>query len=215
MGQRSQIFINVDYQNTVHKHMNTKYLVARYFGWNYGVRMISRCSGIIEWLLCDPQFKHLNEEREKLEKICDINWDMHDIVISGNILQQYIENDDKNVWKTPKSMFLNQANNDGKLYIDYKVIESENDKCKVEVKYCFTDWDNKYLGSAANYLKWNLSLQWRKDCDAETRRYTVFNLTYITDNAKVMSEKEYNEFITRNYSSYDFVKQKKAKQKGQ
>ena len=44
MGQRSQIFVR--YQETD----GTRKLVARYYGWNYGERMISRARHTIEWL---------------------------------------------------------------------------------------------------------------------------------------------------------------------
>lgn len=54
MGQRSQIYIryNVNYvygSATDHpKTQNFKGLIARYFQWNYGERMISRARYIIE-----------------------------------------------------------------------------------------------------------------------------------------------------------------------
>ena len=56
MGQRSQIYIryNVNYVSgaatknpTTH---NYKGLIARYFGWNYGERMISRARHTLEWI---------------------------------------------------------------------------------------------------------------------------------------------------------------------
>ena len=43
MGQRSQIYVR--YQKD-----DANYLVARYYQWNYGERMISRCRHTLEWI---------------------------------------------------------------------------------------------------------------------------------------------------------------------
>lgn len=47
MGQRSQIYIryNIEYQGKQYKG-----LIARYYPWNYGERMISRARSIIEYI---------------------------------------------------------------------------------------------------------------------------------------------------------------------
>lgn len=44
MGQRSQIFVRFE------KELGEKEIVARYFNWNYGERMISRVYHTIDWI---------------------------------------------------------------------------------------------------------------------------------------------------------------------
>ena len=44
MGQRSQIFVRFE------KEFGEKEIVARYFNWNYGERMISRVYHTIDWI---------------------------------------------------------------------------------------------------------------------------------------------------------------------
>lgn len=44
MGQRSQIFVRFE------KELGEKEIVARYFNWNYGERMISRVYHTIAWI---------------------------------------------------------------------------------------------------------------------------------------------------------------------
>ena len=44
MGQRSQIFVRFE------KEFGEKEIVARYFNWNYGERMISRVYHTIAWI---------------------------------------------------------------------------------------------------------------------------------------------------------------------
>lgn len=212
MGQRSQIFINVDYKNTDYKNTNVKYLVARYFQWNYAERMVSRCRGIIEWLLAAPQFLgNADEKKILLGRICDVNWDFHDIVMSQDIIKEYVED---GYWDTPYKMFTGQDNNDGKLYINVEVINS-NEKTKCEIKYCFADYADKYLGNATNYLNWNTADYadgpWKKSFEKNELKYTLDNIKYISKHAKLMTEEEYKKFIHAKYSDYDFVKARKEK----
>lgn len=93
MGQRSQIYIryNVNYvygSATDHpKTQNFKGLIARYFQWNYGERMISRARYIIEEIKDEfMEYKYCfndNEKLEKLKRFCETNFDMKDIVFSS------------------------------------------------------------------------------------------------------------------------------------
>ena len=98
MGQRSQIYIryNVNYvsgsvTNNSITH-NYKGLIARYFGWNYGERMISRARYIIERIQDEfMEWKWFFGDAEKLEKLkrtCDVNFDMKDIVFSSDIIKE-------------------------------------------------------------------------------------------------------------------------------
>ena len=94
MGQRSQIYIryNVNYvygSATDHpKTQNFKGLIARYFQWNYGERMISRARYIIEEIKDEfMEYKYCfndNEKLEKLKRFCETNFDIVYIPIFGN-----------------------------------------------------------------------------------------------------------------------------------
>lgn len=97
MGQRSQIFVRFE------KELGEKEIVARYFNWNYGERMISRVYHTIAWIKAhleltnsDPG-QYLSQNRKKLVRILDTNFDMYDITIASNILKEYEEFD----WHMP------------------------------------------------------------------------------------------------------------------
>ena len=71
MGQRSQIFVRFE------KELGEKEIVARYFNWNYGERMISRVYHTIDWIKrhleitnLDPG-QYLSWNRKKLIRILD------------------------------------------------------------------------------------------------------------------------------------------------
>ena len=86
MGQRSQIYIR-------HKDGHNVHLIARYFHWNYGIRMVSRARVIIEWLtdyLVNDNDVVRNRTTQ-LERICDVNFDMRDVCVSTDIKAEIVE----------------------------------------------------------------------------------------------------------------------------
>ena len=194
MGQRSQIYIRY----TIGK---TKGLIARYYQWNYEERMISRARGIIEALKSD--YWYFGEENiEKLCRICDVNFDMRDIMLSVDIIDEvaeFYDGDYKNIF--------NQDNNDGQLLID--VTESG-------VKYCFIPrYDNIEALDGRHYLIWDTRhsyphYRWTeedppKKMDEDTTLYTLDNVAYIDRNATLMTKEEAEEFVNADYS-YLFTK---------
>ena len=87
MGQRSQIYVRY--------HVGEeKKLIAKYFGWNYGERMISRARWGMELILEDVRKNtaYQNECQEKrLSEIFDVNFDFpKENILSGNITLDYI-----------------------------------------------------------------------------------------------------------------------------
>ena len=103
MGQRSQIYVK----------LNGELIVANYYQWNYGERMISRARSILEY--CTRNADYTYTLKQKLRFFCDINFDLRDIATSHNIFSEYLEygeNSDK------RAFFYNQDNNDGQLFID-------------------------------------------------------------------------------------------------
>lgn len=115
MGQRSQIYIRwhvTDSHGRCHEG-----LIARYFGWNYGIRMISRAKSILKeiqdefldypYLFSDPSYI------KKLKRYCDVNFDMQSIEMSSDIIEEVKEQFPDNT-----RFLFEQDNNNGQLFID-------------------------------------------------------------------------------------------------
>ena len=204
MGQRSQIYIryNVNYVSgaatknpTTH---NYKGLIARYFGWNYGERMVSRARYIIEeiqnefmkykWFFGDA------EKLEKLKRICEVNFDMKDIVFSSDIIKEVMEDFDGDM-----EYLFDQDNNDGQLFID---VTDDG------IKYCFMEFYNEGDPmDAEQYMKWNCEHETHPDwhipyeyMDKETINYTEENIKEINEMATLMTTEEIKAFVEDDYS---------------
>lgn len=207
MGQRSQIYIryNINYTRgsatSKPETVNYKGLIARYYQWNYGERMVSRARGIIEAIkdeFMEYGFVWGQEQYlEKLRRICDVNFDMRDIVMSTDIIREVADE-----WDCNCDYIFNQDNNDGQLLIDV----TENG-----IKYCFIPFYNEIeVMNGRQYLVWNSQdlydvYQWTeteapKEIDEETKEYTLANIDYITKNAELMTKEEVEEFINADYS---------------
>lgn len=186
MGQRSQIFVR--YQETD----GTRKLVARYYGWNYGERMISRARHTMEWLKENCKYTSLCVE--KIPRILDTNFDMRDCVISSDILKEYQElygpDDSLN-----DVLFYGQDNNDGRLLID---IDNTGN-----IKYAFLSTKNDKPLSPVEYMEWDIGSGWNKVSEynsKETIQTCKRNISKIDMMADLMTEKEVQEFISADYS---------------
>lgn len=193
MGQRSQIYIRYNVENN-------KGLIARYYSWNYGERMISRARGIIEALTNEfLQHKFMWSQETyltKLKRICDINWDMRDIVMSSDILKEV-----QDYWDCDCNYIFNQDNNDGQLLID---VTNEG------IKYCFISYDDTKPMNCKQYLIWDNRMseddyqieenQFLKPFDEETIQYILENINYINNNAQLMTQEEVDDFLNEDYS---------------
>ena len=189
MGMRSQIYIRYNINGK-------KGMIARHYYWNYEERMISRARGVIEALKSD--YWYFGEENiKKLCRICDVNFDMRDIMLSVDIIDEvaeFYDGDCKNIF--------NQDNNDGQLLID--VTESG-------IKYCFIPhYDNIVVLDGRHYLIWDTRhsyphYRWTeedppKKMDEDTILYTLDNVAYIDGNATLMTKEEAEEFVNADYS---------------
>lgn len=189
MGQRSQIYVR--YQKD-----GVNYLIARYYQWNYSERMISRCRHSLGWIEnMIPYDWYFTRETEKLKRILDVNFDMHDIVIGYDIIKEWEECDYKEETSFKEYVFLTQDNNDGKLFIDIK---------GDVIKYAFLDYDcntNRVM-SAAQYMQWDCP-SWRKSeyIDDEQKILCETNIKTIKKMAKLMTKEEIEEFISADYES--------------
>lgn len=188
MGQRSQIYVR--YNNG-----DKKGLVANYYQWNYGERMISRArygiESINEYLKYDWYFTQ-EHNVEKMRRMFDVNFDMKDIVMSQDIIEE---------WKTDFSdedfndyVFKMQDNNDGKLLVDIQ---------KDKVKYAFLDYsaDSDNIMNGEDYMVWNDNKDWRKSeyITKEGIKACEENITEISKMAELMTKEEVEEFINYNY----------------
>lgn len=186
MGQRSQIYIRI-----WDKYDETYKLYAKYYDWNYGERMISRAKHGIEYIKTHLEFIDIDSTQEKINRIFDVNFDMQDILLTSNIIEEWIE-EFQNNYKANEYIFEYIDNNDGKLFIDIT-----KDR---EVKYCFTDYYFEIL-TPTKYMNWDCP-EWR-DSKYQTKEEIQTcknNINYINKNAKLMTKKELQDFINFDYS---------------
>jgi len=185
MGQRSQIFVRYDEDGK-------KKMVARYYQWNYGERMISRARYGIAWI--KSIYKYPDEIGYKLYRILDTNFDMGDCTISSNLLKEYIE---ENWLYYPLNdfMFNQQGNNNGKLLIDIFPDGT--------IKYAFLDCDNEKVMSAAEYMDWDMGEEWTTPTEYMSQEVIDTckeNIEDIDKMAVQMIEDEVREFMEFDYS---------------
>ena len=136
MGQRSQIYLKYPIGD------NGKFgLIANYYSWCYGERLISRAAWAIQFLsgMIYPEYSFITEEHvEKMRRYLDVNFDMHDIVLSSDLLKEYCEEEPDDSFIS--YVFFDQSNNDGRLFLNC-VLREEDGKKVCEIHYCFTDID--------------------------------------------------------------------------
>lgn len=187
MGQRSQIYVRY----------NKKLVVTNYYQWNYGERMISRARHGIEYIrqnYLEYRGWIFNDESnmEKLRRIFDVNFDMKDIVMSSNIIQEWKEQFSEDNFN--EFVFKIQDNNDGKLFIDI----SEDGI----VKYAFLDCecDTDHIMNATQYMDWN-SKEWEKSkyISEQGKQSCKENMEKIKEIATLMTKSELEDFINHDY----------------
>lgn len=187
MGQRSEIYIRIS-----DNYDENPKLYAKYFNWNYGERMISRAKYGIEYIKANLEYIANNAVKEKINKIFDVNFDMKDIMLTSDVIREWIEEFSEYYEQPNKYIFECVANNDGKLFVD---VNSNG-----EIKYCFTDYDLHIL-TPTKYMNWDFqdwqNKQYLMEDEIETCKS---NIKYITENAKMMTKEELKEFINFDYS---------------
>lgn len=187
MGQRSQIFVR-------YEENGQKKMIARYYQWNYGERMISRARYGIEWL--KKMYKYSFEIERKLYRILNVNFDMIDYAISSDIIKEFVDDDWENSgYILNNFMFYQQDNNDGKLFID---VLSDG-----TIKYAFLDYDNKRIMSGTEYMKWDRGKGWKNPTeyfDQEDVDICIKNIKEINKMATKMTADEVKEFMEMDYS---------------
>lgn len=198
MGQRSQIYVRYNVGEE-------KKLIAKYFGWNYGERMISRARWGIELILEDVNVKKNTAyqyecQEKRLSRIFDVNFDLHDIAISCDIIKEWEEqfpDEDFNEY-----VFEMQHCNDGKLLIDI---------CENAIKYAFLNNESlDVVMDGEEYMRWDSpdGEDWKENAYLSQNEIKTCekNIQYISNHAVLMTTEEVEEFVT-----YDYRKQEKAK----
>lgn len=177
MGQRSQIYVRY----------NKKLVVANYYQWNYGEKMISRARYGIEYVkdnLLEYRNFIFNDpfQMERLSRIFDTNFDMKDVQISTNIIEewkdQFFDDNFNDV------VFWWQDNNNGRLFVD--ILEDGT------IKYAFLgyDCDVKNIMNATQYMEWD-SKDWKNSeyIDDEQKKQCEDNLKTIEEMATLMTKR--------------------------
>lgn len=197
MGQRSQIYVRYPKGEKISKE---KGLIANYYGWNYGERMVSRARYVIEHITDYFITKDYNvfcypDHILKLSRICDVNFDMADVQISCDIIKEWQEQYPEDNFN--EAVFLGQDNNDGKLFID---IQSD------VIKYAFTDSDIEKIMTAEEYAIWDYDdADWKKEhlekgfITSEEIKAFEENCKAILEKAVLMTEEELKEFLNYKY----------------
>ena len=216
MGQRSQIYISWENENGENE------LIARYYGWNFGERMVSRAAGIMEHLT--EMIESNNFDKEKLIKVSEINFDMRDVCQTSDLIKEAIDFSDGTV-EDKKDYLFNADNNDGKLFIAvHKTGNShQNEYGRVipdrKIYYCFTDRNNEMVMDAKQYLQWNCDYgtnsgaKWEDGLDDETIAYTNKNIDTINELGERMVQKEFEYFMDYDYDCLHEGAEGKTKEK--
>lgn len=208
MGQRSQMYV-------IAKKDDKYYLTANYYQWNYGERMISRARGTLENII-DKFLQydwHLTSDNEKLRRIMDVNWDMHDVALSHNITKEFV--DDYNDWKCEGKTyaedffnfcFAGQDNNDGQMYM-YIDLDAPKEERRVKIGFTYNTFEeNEPVVNANDYMNYNCEysedgdwIKYMKDSayhDADVIIYTKNNIQYIDAHSTLMSSNELFAILT-------------------
>lgn len=186
MGQRSQIYVR-------YNDREKKGLIANYYGWNFGTRMISRAKAGIEHILESLKYDWYYESKSnvtKLSRVLDINFDYRDVAISADIIAEYVEEFADTPFR--EYVFRHQDNNDGKLFID---IDNGT------IKYAFLDrsanLDN--IMDASAYIIWDCGADWQTEEDPDDVATCLANITYINEHVTLMTAEELDEFMSYDY----------------
>lgn len=195
MGQRSQIYVKFLGPDGEIK------LIARYFGWNYGERMVSRARWTMEW--CKEHKKALSIDSSCIERLISVintNFDMHDVAVSTDLVNE--RNTQFPEENLNEYVFGPQNCSDGKLFIDLT---------GDDIKYAFTDENAEAPMNAPAYMAWDLrSPDWQKtedDVDEWLEDYKA-NEDWIHKNAVLMTEFDLFRFTVLPYSSEPVIKKK-------
>lgn len=185
MGQRSQIYVT--WKNREGKNI----LVARYFQWNFGERMVSRAVSIITELSRNLKYEYLWSEKsfpERIGRFAEVNFDYRDICESHDIIKWFLETEDTDF---NEYVFECQDNNDGQLFI--KVEDG-----KIKYGFLQNDFNSDNVMNAEQYMDWDYP-SWKQDLEGTLYQATLDNIEFINKNAELMTTEEIDLMRSANY----------------
>lgn len=193
MGQRSQIYVRY----------NGDLIIANYYGWNYAERMISRaCYGIgyMKHYLDNKWYFAFQSRYEitRFSHVFDVNFDMKDVAIHCDIIQEY--NEQFSDEKFNDVVFDGQDNNDGQLLVDIVFNEKSGE---YKLFYAFREIGSEAPMNALEYMIWDSG----KDLDSYCNEYMTSeqqeackkNISEIHEMAELMTRDQIRDFITADY----------------
>ena len=158
--------------------------------------MVSRARHTLEWIKDNINHADYNfaYDTKKLIRIMEVNFDMHDAMISTDIVEEFFDYGDVH-YTFSEYVFTLHDNNDGKLFID---IHSNG-----TIKYAFIDSScnlDKPMGGLG-YMRWNHK-DWRtsKYISDEQKEKCNLNCKYLRNNFQLMTTKELKDFISCDYN---------------
>lgn len=209
----SQIYVRIN------DEFGRKFLLAKHFSLNMQEEMVSRAKGIIEYLYDNREYASILMQYghfEELGRIIEINWDYHSVEISKDIIQGFIDNNNKASFK--EFVFDNQENTDGQLFIDmqcdYKHKKKNGDPTCF-IKYGFFIHyieDNKEHGTNKRiiygpdeYMQQDFArlnqAEWRtRPLFQHCLKFTERNISYIEKHADKMMDEDVLEFMEYDYT---------------
>lgn len=190
MGQRSQIYLKYPIGD------DGKFgLIANYYGWCYGERLVSRAAWAVRYLsgMIYPEYSFITDDCvEKMRRFLDVNFDMHDVLLGYDLVAEY----DPDSGSTFCDSVFSQPNNDGRLFLNCVLREEEGRKV-CEVHYCFTDVDYNIL-TAEQYMEWeseSMYDHWRNLLPHDAIATCDQNMEFIQENAILMDREELENLI--------------------
>lgn len=192
MGQRSQIYVRFEDESIP----NMKGLIALYFQWNYGERMISRTRQIIEQIKNSYKYglPDIDTFKKRIFKAATVNFDLRAVDVQPrDIFSEIFESPDEY-----KHLLFNQDNCDGCLLIDV-IFNQETEALKI--KYALTDYNFTKPLTPEKYMKWDgVDIENKDYHDDDDRKCYYDNCKYIKENANLMTKEEIDEFVHTEYS---------------
>lgn len=151
MGQRSQIYVRI--QDDSGRNGTQTDMLPLYYSWNYSDRMVSRVAHTCEWLEESAKY-YFQGYRDRLQNIMKTNFDLKDCIDANDIFLEAATYPDNGVMpqgeELNNAVFYDQANNDGKAFINVAVDQNK----KAHISVCFTDRDLKKIMTASEYMNW-------------------------------------------------------------
>lgn len=206
MGQRSQIYIRWVEKADDNFSLDKNHLIAIYYQWCYGDRLVSRARHGLEYLrnmIERYDSWYIKNYTEEVRRYFDANFDMKTIQIGNNINEWF---EDEKVYHQGLNfntyVFHSIDNDDGKLFIDC----GANGK----IYYAFTNSMIAKPMTAGQYIEWQDYLRFYYDAlskqdpsvsedTAEVIRICQDNCAAIKDIAELMSYEQLMDFINCDY----------------